>query len=142
MSRKLLGFTLLPCALFVLGAAATPVPSPAPKADSMAEAFWKCPSGYAFQVNGGNAVNCKKAAYTAQKPYVPCSGATPTTKIDLVGTTDMCAGTGVIGTVTLEPICNPTDVTNGYTKRHVAGTDFCGKYIPASIIAPNQQVTR
>jgi len=141
MSRKVVAFTVLPAALFVVAAAAKPTTHVQPVSNAAAESFWACPSGYAFAVNQ-NAAHCKKPAYTATKRYVACTGVTPTTRIDLVGTTDMCAGTGVVGTITAEPICDPVDVANGYTKRRVSGTDFCGKDIPASIMAPNQLVSR
>jgi hypothetical protein len=105
----------------------------------MSEAFWKCPSGYTFEVSG-SAVHCKKPAWTETKAFMPCVLATPTLKVDLLGNTDMCAGSVGV-TVTAEPVCYPTDIANGFTKRLVSGKDFCGKTHPAEVIAPNQMIT-
>ena len=105
----------------------------------MGEAFWRCPSGYAFETSG-SAVHCKKASWTETKPFMPCVLATPTLKLDLVGQTDMCAGSVGL-TVSAEPSCYPTDIAGGFTKRHVSGKDFCGKTHPAEVIAPNQLIS-
>ena len=106
---------------------------------SAAESYWRCPSGYAFQTSG-SAVHCKKAAWTETKALVPCLAPTPSLKVDLVSNTDMCAG-DVGLTISAEPMCYPTDLANGFTKRRVAGRDFCGKYHPSEVIAPNQKIT-
>jgi hypothetical protein len=106
---------------------------------TIGEAFWRCPSGYAFETSG-SAVHCKKPSWTETKAFMPCVLATPTLKIDLVGQTDMCAG-NVGLTVSAEPSCYPTDIANGFTKRRVSGKDFCGKAHPAEVIAPNQIIT-
>ena len=106
---------------------------------TMGEAFWRCPSGYAFETSG-SAVHCKKPSWTETKPFMACVLATPTLKIDLVGQTDMCAGSVGI-TVSAEPSCYPTDIANGFTKRRVSGKDFCGKSHPAEVIAPNQLIS-
>jgi hypothetical protein len=104
-----------------------------------AEPFWRCPSGYSFETSG-SAVHCKKPAWTETKPFMPCGVPTPTFKLDLVGYTDMCAGDiGV--TVTAEPMCYPTDIASGFTKRTVSGKDFCGKSHPAEVISPNVLIT-
>lgn len=103
-----------------------------------AEVYWRCASGFAFETSG-SAVHCKKPSWTETKPFMACGFPTATLKIDLVGQTDMCAG--VVGTtVSTEPMCYPTDVVNGFTKRRVDGKDFCGKPHPAEIVAPNQQI--
>ena len=106
---------------------------------SAAESYWRCPSGFAFETSG-SAVHCKKPTWTETKAFMPCVLATPTLKIDLVGQTDMCAG-NVGLTVSVEPSCYPTDLANGFTKRRVAGKDFCGKQHPAEVVAPNQLIT-
>jgi hypothetical protein len=69
-----------------------------------------------------------------------CMIPTPTLKLDLVGTTDMCAG-GIGVVVSAEPVCNPVDIANGFVKRHVEGKDYCGKNHPAEVIAPNQMIS-
>ena len=119
--------------------AASNGPKLASAAAPMGEAFWRCPSGYAFETSG-SAVHCKKPSWTETKAFMPCVLATPTLKIDLVNQTDMCAG-DVGLTVSAEPLCYPADIANGFTKRHVSGKDFCGKSHPAETIAPNQLIT-
>jgi hypothetical protein len=104
-----------------------------------ADPFWRCPSGYAFETSG-SAVHCKKPAWTETKAFMPCVLPTPTLKIDLLNYTDICAGSVGL-TITAEPTCYPTEIANGFTKRHVSGQDFCGKAHPAEIIAPNQMIT-
>ena len=103
------------------------------------EAFWRCPSGFAFETSG-SAVHCKKPSWTETKPVLACMIPTPDFKVDLMGTTDMCAG-GIGLTITNETLCNPVDVANGFTKRRVAGRDYCGKTYPAEYIAPNLLIT-
>ena len=119
---------------------ATPFASPS--AGAAVESYWTCPDKYAFEVASGNAVHCKKPAWTETRKYVGCTGLFPTTKIDLVGATDMCAGSGLAGVATSEPICSLADVADGFRKRYVSGTDFCAKDHPAEVIAPNTRVTR
>lgn len=104
-----------------------------------AEVYWRCASGFAFETSG-SAVHCKKPSWTETKPFMACGFPTATLKIDLVGTTDMCAGSVGV-TVSAEPSCYPTDIAAGFTKRIVSGKDFCGKPHPAEIVAPSQQVT-
>jgi hypothetical protein len=112
---------------------------PANAAAPIGEAYWRCPSGYSFETSG-SAVHCKKPEWTETKPFMPCVLATPTLKIDLMNNTDMCAGSVGL-TVSAEPSCYPTDMANGFTKRHVSGKDFCGKSHPAEVIAPNQMIS-
>lgn len=104
-----------------------------------AEVYWRCASGFAFETSG-SAVHCKKPSWTETKPFMACAFPTATLKIDLVGTTDMCAG-NVGVTVSTEPSCYPADIVAGFTKRKVDGKDFCGKPHPAEIVAPNQLVS-
>jgi hypothetical protein len=104
-----------------------------------AEAFWRCPSGYTFETSG-TAVHCKRAAWTETRAAGICAGPTQSLKVDLVGTTDMCAA-GVGQSDGVEPVCDSADVAVGFTKRRVAGKDFCAKSHPADIIAPNQKVS-
>lgn len=118
---------------------ATRQPSLSAATATMSESFWRCPSGYAFETSG-SAVHCKKPAWTETKAFMPCVIPTPDLKTDLLNTTDMCAG-GIGVTVTAEPLCYPTDIANGFTKRHVSGRDFCGKTHPAEVIAPNQLIS-
>ena len=142
MYRTLLTLVASAGAAMVLASAVTPTTTAsaataAPLAEA-AESYWRCPSGYAFEVSG-SAVRCKKPAWTETKPFMACGFPTATLKLDLVGQTDMCAGS-VGTTVTVEPQCYPTDVMNGFTKRRVSGKDFCGKSHAAEVIAPNQLV--
>ena len=142
MYRTLLTLVVSAGAAIVLATAATPTTTAsaataAPLAKA-AESYWKCPSGYQFEMSG-NAVRCKKPSWTETKPFMACGFPTATFKLDLVGQTDMCAGS-VGTTVTVEPQCYPTDVVNGFTKRRVSGKDFCGKSHPSEVIAPNQLV--
>jgi hypothetical protein len=112
---------------------------PASAAAPVGEAYWRCPSGYAFETSG-SAVHCKKAAWTETKPFLSCLLPTPDLKLDLVNQTDMCSGS--IGmAVTAEPACYPQDIAAGFTKRHVSGKDFCGKNHPSEVIAPNQMIS-
>ena len=142
MYRTLLTLVVSAGAAIVLSAAATPATiasaaTPAPAATA-AESYWKCASGYTFEASG-SAVHCKKPSWTETKPFMACAFPTATLKLDLVGQTDMCAG--IVGTtVTVEPLCYPTDAVNGFTKRHVSGKDFCGKVHPAEVVAPSQLV--
>jgi hypothetical protein len=115
-------------------------PRASARASSYGEAFWRCASGYAFETSG-SAVHCKKPSWTETKAFMPCVLATPTLKIDLVGDTDMCAGSTPLGVVSAEPACYATDVAGGFTKRHVDGKDFCGKNHPAEVVAPSQLIT-
>ena len=127
--------------LVAMVAGAAFAPRASARASSFDEPFWRCASGYAFETSG-SAVHCKKPSWTETKAFMPCILATPTLKIDLVGDTDMCAGsTALTGVISAEPACYPTDVVNGFTKRHVSGKDFCGKLHPAEIVAPSQIIT-
>ena len=144
MYRKLLSLAVFAGATLVLAAAVTTTPSAAASsvatpASLTAEAYWRCPSGFTFQVSG-SAVHCKKPSWTETKPFMACGVPTPTLKIDLVGSTDMCAG-NIGATVSVEPMCYPLDVGNGFTKRRVSGKDFCGKFHPAEFLAPNTLIT-
>lgn len=104
-----------------------------------AEAFWRCPSGYTFETSG-TAVHCKRAAWTETRASSACAVPSQSLRVDLVGTTDMCAA-GIGQHDTVEPVCDSADVAAGFTKRRVAGKDFCAKSHPADIIAPNQKVS-
>ena len=122
-------------------AAAVFAPGASARASSYSEPFWRCASGYAFETSG-SAVHCKKPEWTETKAFMSCSLATPTLKIDLVGDTDMCAGsTPITGVISAEPACYPTDLASGFTKRHVDGKDYCGKNHPAEVVAPSQLIT-
>jgi hypothetical protein len=140
MYRTVIGIATIVVAATVVGStghvANVAVASPTPV---MAEAFWRCPSGFAFETSG-SAVHCKKPAWTETKAFMPCMIPTPDLKTDLVNTTDMCSG-GIGVAVTAEPLCYPTDIANGFTKRRVAGRDYCGKPHPAEVIAPNQMIS-
>ena len=123
----------------ILSVGVSGLPRAVASTTSAAESWWRCPSGYAFETSG-SAVHCKKASWTETKPFMACATPTPTLKLDLVGSTDMCAG-NVGLTVTAEPMCYPTDLVNGFTKRRVSGKDFCGKTHPEEIVAPNTRIT-
>ena len=145
MYRKLLPLSVFVAALTILAAASrtTPVAAAAPitagTTTTAVETFWRCPSGYAFETSG-SAVHCKKPSWTETKPFMACGIPTPNLKVDLVSQTDMCEG--VVGTtISAEPQCYPSDVLNGFTKRHVAGKDFCAKPHAAEVLPPNQAVT-
>jgi hypothetical protein len=103
------------------------------------EAFWKCPSEFTFETLG-SAVHCKKPAFIDRKPLSGCPiGLYPAT--DRIGNKDVCAATNpVSGEISIERGCKPTDVVLGYTKRIVAGIDFCGKPIAAEIQPPTVSV--
>ena len=135
MHRRSIAFVLVPVALLGLAAAR----SPQPGRSGSGEVYYRCQTGFQFETSG-EAVHCKKAAYVNKANYAPCAFPTPTTQIDAVGNVDMCAGTGVVGVVSTEPICYAADITLGYTKRHVVGKDYCGKNHPAQIKAPDQTV--
>jgi hypothetical protein len=138
MSRKLISMaTLAVVAALSIGVSGPADATASPTAT--AEVYWRCASGFAFETSG-SAVHCKKASWTETKPFMPCVFPTATLKLDLVGMTDMCAGS-VGATVSAEPSCYPTDIVAGFTKRQVSGKDFCGKSHPAEIVAPSQQVT-
>jgi hypothetical protein len=133
--------TLITLAATALAFAAT---SESPKsaraaAPVVVESYWRCPSSFAFETSG-TAVHCKKPAWTETKPFIACLPPTPDLKMDLVGTTDMCSG-GIGIAVTAEPQCNPVDVANGFSKRHVGGRDYCAKFHEAEVIPPNQQIS-
>jgi len=139
MSRIFSALSFIAAAtVLVVGIAKGPALASA-ASSAMTEPYWRCPSGYAFETSG-SAVHCKKPPYTSTKAFMPCVLATPTLKVDLLGNTDMCAGSVGV-TVTAEPVCYPTDMADGYTKRIVSGKDFCGKSHPAEIISPNQIVS-
>jgi len=104
------------------------------------EAFWKCPSGYAFVTNG-NAVHCKKPAYIDKKPLGKCTIGLYA-YVDRIGEKDMCSATNVVtGELGVERACPATDLVLGYTKRIVAGADYCGKAMPAEIKPPSVAVS-
>ena len=133
-----LAFLATATIVLVAAAKAPGVASAASKA-ATGEPFWRCPTGYAFETSG-SAVHCKKPGWTETKAFMPCILATPTLKVDLLNHTDMCAGSVGV-TVTAEPVCYPTDIANGFTKRYVSGKDFCGKDHPSEIISPNQMIS-
>jgi hypothetical protein len=138
MYRKLISMaTLAVVAALSIGVSRPSDATASPTAT--AEVYWRCESGFVFETSG-SAVHCKKPSWTETKPFMACVLATPTLKIDLVGMTDMCAGSVGV-TVSAEPSCYPTDIAAGFTKRKVSGKDFCGKNHPVEIVAPSQQVT-
>jgi hypothetical protein len=139
MYRKLLSLTVIAGAAGLLAAVGNTPKSAAAASVAAVETYWRCPSGYTFQTSG-SAVHCKKPSWTETKPFMACGFPTATLKLDLVGQTDMCAGS-VGTTVTIEPQCYPADVMGGFTKRRVSGRDFCGKSHPAEVIAPNTAVS-
>lgn len=127
--------------LAAIAAGALFTPHGSALAASYGEAFWRCGSGYTFETSG-SAVHCKKPEWTEMRAFMPCALATPALKIDLIGLTDMCAGsTPITGTVSMEPACYPTDLVNGFTKRKVDGKDYCGRNHPAEIVAPSQMIS-
>ncbi len=138
MSRLSIALALFVGTIVAVGATSRPTTLGA-ATSTMSDPYWRCPSGYAFETSG-SAVHCKKPAWTETKPFMACLVPTPDLKLDLVSQTDMCSG-GIGIAVTAEPSCYPTDMAAGFTKRHVAGKDFCGKIHPAEVIAPNQLVS-
>lgn len=138
MSRFSVAATLVAITFWVLNAGGAPTAARA-ASPTQVEPYWRCPAGYTFETSGA-AVHCKRPAWTETKAFLPCMAPTPDLKIDLVNQTDMCSGAIGIA-VTAEPICNPTDLADGFTKRRVNGKDFCGKAHPAEIVAPNQMVS-
>ena len=126
--------------LFAAAAAGTvSAPRASARTISAIEVYWKCPSGFTFETSG-NAVHCKKPSWTEVKPFVPC-GFPSVLKLDLVGQTDMCAGSTPVGIVSTEPGCYASDMLGGFTKRRVEGKDFCGKNHPVEIVAPSQAIS-
>jgi hypothetical protein len=127
-------------AIVVAFAAGTMSATGAVARNAAAEAFWKCASGYAFATNG-NAVHCKKVAYIDKKPLGKCPIGLHA-YVDRIGDKDMCSVTNaVIGEIGMERGCVSTDLVLGYTKRIVAGADYCGKPIPAEIKPPSVAVS-
>jgi hypothetical protein len=125
--------------LLAIVAGAIFAPRASARTSSASEAYWRCSSGFAFETSG-SAVHCKKPQWTETRPFMSCA-LDMVLKIDLVGSTDMCAGNTLAGIVSLEPGCYPTDLVSGFTKRRVDGKDFCGKTHPSEIIAPSQAIT-
>ena len=110
---------------------------------STAEVYFACPAEYAFATSGSDAAHCKKPAHTDMRVLGACPVGFPTYRVDRLENKDMCAGTNpVTGEVLVEPGCKVEDLTQGYTKRVVAGRDYCGKLIPQQIQAPNRAVSR
>ena len=103
------------------------------------EVYWRCPTGFTFETSN-SAVRCRKPAWTETKPTMPCLAPTGNLKVDLLNQTDMCSG-GIGIAVTAEPLCYPTDIAAGFTKRRVSGKDFCGKTHAQEVIAPNQMIS-
>ncbi|HEX6574882.1 MAG TPA: hypothetical protein VF042_07900 [Gemmatimonadaceae bacterium] len=106
----------------------------------MAEVYYRCQSGYAFETNG-SAVHCKKPAWTEQRSLANCPiGLYPT--VDRIGSKDMCAATNAIsGEIDVEQGCTPADIVLGFTKKIVAGKDYCAKGHPAEITAPSVAIS-
>jgi hypothetical protein len=125
--------------LVAIVAGAVFAPRASARTSSASEVYWRCSSGFAFETSG-SAVHCKKPQWTETKAFMGCSIGL-ILKIDLVGSTDMCAGNTVAGVVSLEPACYPSDVVVGFTKRRVDGKDYCGKLHPAEVIAPSQVIS-
>ena len=139
MYRTFLSLLVLVAAVAAIGATVKPARTAVAAPVVVAEPYWRCPSGYQFQTSS-SAVHCKKASWTETKPMLPCLVPTPDLKTDLVNNTDMCSG-GIGVQVTAEPLCNPVDMAAGFTKRKVSGRDFCGKFHPSEIIAPNTMIS-
>jgi hypothetical protein len=120
--------------------AGTMSPSSAVARNAATEAFWKCPTGFAFETNG-SAVHCKKAAYIDQRPLGKCPlGLYPAT--DRIGEKDTCSATNALtGELGVDRACTAPDVVLGYTKRIVHGTDYCGKSKPAELLPPTVMVS-
>jgi hypothetical protein len=137
MLNRIIGSTTL-FAMIVITAAFAPHTSARNTSDG--ETYFRCPSSYVFETSG-SAAHCKKPEWTETKALAGCViGLYPS--VDRVGTKDMCAGTNPLtGEVSVEQQCNPADVTNGFSKRIVAGKDFCAKTHPAEYIAPNVAIT-
>ena len=123
-------------------AASTSVRSLHANSAATAEVYYSCPEGYAFATSG-DAAHCKKPAYTDMRVLGACAIGFPTFRADRLDKKDMCAGTNPItGEVLVEPACKVEDLTAGYTKRIVAGRDYCGKLMPQQIQPPNKAVAR
>jgi hypothetical protein len=102
--------------------------------------YYKCASGYDFQVNG-NAARCRKPPLVEQRPLGGCPiGLYPTP--DRIGNKDICAATNPIsGEIDVEQGCRPTDVVQGFVKKIVAGKDYCVRTRPEEITAPSLPVS-
>jgi len=135
--RKLFAATLI---LAVAAAGAFSPQDARARTAAASEAFWKCSSGFAFEVQG-NAVHCKKAAYTDKRDLAGCRLGLYALA-DRVGDKDMCGATNPLsGEIGIERGCLASEVIQGYTKRIVHGTDYCAKSIPAELRAPSVMVT-
>ena len=108
--------------------------------NAAAETYWKCPTGFAFETSG-SAVHCKKSPYVDHKALGKCPIGLYA-YADRIGTKDMCAATNpVTGELGVERGCISTDLVLGYTKRIVAGADYCGKAIPAEFQPPTVAIS-
>lgn len=105
-----------------------------------AERYFSCPSGYAFRA-ARDAAHCKKAGRYDYDQLMPCPnnlGVGLFAKVDAIGNKDMCSGTNPItGEVAVERGCRM-----GYTKRIVARTDQCRRWVSGDIVAPSVEVSR
>lgn len=137
--RGTLSTTMALAVLLAAGAATST--SAAPDLTGVAaDRFYRCPSGFAFESRQG-AARCHKPAGQITRTLADCIvGLYPVT--DRVGNKDMCAGTNpVTGEVSVERGCKADDLANGFTKRIVAGKDFCAKATPEEVQPPTVAVT-
>lgn len=142
MQRSTIFSLLVIAAIAAGGTAAASAMTARTAAASATEVYYACPAGYAFATTG-DAAHCKKPAYTDMRALGPCAVGFPTFTVDKLQNKDMCAGTNpVTGEVLVEPGCKVEDLAAGYTKRVVAGRDYCGKLMPQQIQAPSRAVSR
>ena len=113
----------------------------APPARFASETFFRCESGWSFQVNSNSAAHCARGGNTVTAPLNPCpnvGGVGLFASTDRVGNKDMCYGTNpVTGEVSAERGC-----PIGYTKSIISGVDRCSRVVPREFKAPSVAVER
>ena len=114
-----------------------------------AATYYKCESGYKFQVNG-KAARCYKAASKDYTAPLKCKNVTiPAVnrsighflKRDHAGNRDKCVGTFKIGPVTNTNVLD-LSCRHGYQLEVRKGKDRCFKTIKAKAVAPTKRVNR
>ena len=126
-------------ALAALAGAATTSASPSRRVAT--ETFFRCESGWSFEVHNNTAAHCERGGTLVTAPLNPCAnvgGVGLFASTDRVGTKDMCTGTNpVTGEISVERGC-----PLGYTKRIVTGVDRCEQTLPKEFRAPSVAVDR
>ena len=125
--------------MWVLLTSAARVPRTAVMPRGVANTFFGCESGFAFETSG-EAARCRRSASVEVAPMIDCpqsSGVLLTERVDVVGAKDMCGNTSAGADVSVERTCPPS-----YTKRVLPGRDRCELPTPEMIRAPSIPVAR